>query len=183
MDHVHNLHYYLHSTCLAVIALEIEYNIQFHIKDLTMRTACLSFFMTTLLLLAFSANASATDTIGIVKSVSGDVYLASSDTNIKAVPNMKINQGDLIRTGPNSNVGLIFEDDTVVSLGSNSEMSIEQFLFDPAAGKLAFVTKLIKGTFSFISGQIAKLAPDQVKLETPDATLGVRGTKFLVKID
>jgi hypothetical protein len=96
---------------------------------------------------------------------------------------MKINQGDSIQTGSKSNAGLIFEDDTVVSLGSNSEMSIEEFLFDPAKKKLSFTTRLFKGTFSFISGQIAKLAPDNVKLETPDATLGVRGTKFLVKIN
>ncbi|WP_169309057.1 FecR domain-containing protein [Desulforhopalus sp. IMCC35007] len=148
-----------------------------------MRAAYLSLFMLALLLLTFSATAGAMDSIGIIKSVSGEVYLASTETSIKAVPHMKISQGDLIRTGPNSNVGLIFEDDTVVSLGSNSELCIEQFLFDPAAGKLAFITKLFRGTFSFISGQIAKLAPDQVRLETPDATLGVRGTKFLVKID
>jgi hypothetical protein len=152
-------------------------------KELIMRTAYLSIFILTLLLLTFSATASTINSIGIIKSVSGDVFLVSTDTSIKAVPNMKISQGDLIRTGPNSNVGLIFEDDTVASLGSNSEMCIEQFLFDPAAGKLAFITKLFRGTFSFISGQIAKLAPDKVRLETPDATLGVRGTKFLVKID
>lgn len=104
-------------------------------------------------------------------------------SSIKAVPNMRLNQGDSIRTGPKSQAGLIFEDDTVVSLGSNSEMAIEQFIFDPAKKNMSFVTQLVKGTFSFISGQIAKLAPDQVKLETPDATLGVRGTKFLVKIN
>lgn len=135
------------------------------------------------LLIFLSTNTIASEAIGIIKSVSGDVYLTSPTSDIKAVPNMRLNQGDSIRTGPNSNAGLIFEDDTVLSLGSNSEMSIEKFLFDPAAEKLEFVANLLKGTFSFISGQIAKLAPDQVKIETPDATLGVRGTKFLVKID
>ena len=41
----------------------------------------------------------------------------------------------------------------------------------------------MKGTFSFLSGQIAKLSPDNVKLMTPDATLGIRGTKLLVKVE
>lgn len=130
-----------------------------------------------------SIDARALGTIGIIKSVSGEVHLINATSTIKALANMKLNQGDSIRTGPNSNVGLIFDDDTVVSLGSNSEMSITEFLFHPAAQELSFVATLITGTFSFISGQIAKLDPDKITLETPDATLGVRGTKFLVKID
>ena len=148
-----------------------------------MRTSFLALFLAAGLLVFLSTSTIASETIGIIKSVSGDVYLTNTTSAIKAIPNMRLNQGDSIRTGPYSNAGLIFEDDTVVSLGSNSEMSIERFLFDPAAEKLEFVAKLLQGTFSFISGQIAKLAPDQVKIETPDATLGVRGTKFLVKID
>lgn len=148
-----------------------------------MRTSFITLFLAAALLIFLSTSTIASATIGIIKSVSGDVYLTNTTSTIKAVPNMRLNQGDSIRTGSNSNAGLIFEDDTVVSLGSNSEMSIEKFLFDPATEKLEFVAKLLQGTFSFISGQIAKLAPDRVKIETPDATLGVRGTKFLVKID
>jgi hypothetical protein len=62
-------------------------------------------------------------------------------------------------------------------------MSIESFLFNPVNKELSFIARMIHGTFSFITGQIAKLAPERVTFETPDATLGVRGTKFLVKID
>jgi hypothetical protein len=148
-----------------------------------MRTSFSSLLIAAVTLFCMTTSAGAFETIGIIKSVSGDVYLTNMTSSIKAVPNMKLNQGDSIRTGPKSQAGLIFDDDTVVSLGSDSEMAIEQFIFDPAKNNLSFVTRLFKGTFSFISGQIAKLAPDQIRLETPDATLGVRGTKFLVKID
>jgi hypothetical protein len=96
---------------------------------------------------------------------------------------MKIHQGDAIRTGATSSVGLIFDDDTVVSLGPHSELAIERFQFNPVDRELSFFARLLKGTFCFITGQIAKLAPNKVKFETPEATLGVRGTKFLVKID
>lgn len=124
-----------------------------------------------------------TESVGIVKAVSGDVFIISSQTSIRAVPNMRIIEGDFIQTGAKSSVGLIFEDDTVVALGPDSEIAIEHFLFNPVEKELSFVAKLVQGTFSFITGQIAKLAPKKVILETPDATLGVRGTKFLVKID
>jgi hypothetical protein len=123
------------------------------------------------------------DGAGIVKAVSGNVFITSAQTTVIAVPNMKIIQGDFIRTGANGSAGLIFEDDTVVALGPNSEMSIENFSFNPVNKELSFIARMVHGTFSFITGQIAKLAPKKVIFETPDATLGVRGTKFLVKID
>ena len=71
----------------------------------------------------------------------------------------------------------------MVSLGPASEINVANYLFNPADQELSFVTRLLRGTFSFITGQIAKLAPQNVKLETPNATLGVRGTKFVVKVD
>ena len=101
-----------------------------------MRTSFITLFLAAGLLIFLSTSTIASATIGIIKSVSGDVYLTNTTSAIKAVPNMRLNQGDSIRTGSNSNAGLIFEDDTVVSLGSNSEMSIEKFLFDPATEKL-----------------------------------------------
>ena len=123
------------------------------------------------------------ESIGFVDSVKGEVMIVSSKSSVKAVQNMKVITGDSIKTGSSSSVGLIFEDDTVVSLGPGSEMVIEAFLFNPADRELSFVARMFKGTFSFITGQIAKLAPQNVQLETPGATLGVRGTKFVVKVD
>jgi hypothetical protein len=91
------------------------------LDDLFIKTSLLPLLLTTTLLLIIPSGASALETIGIIKSISGDVYLANTKSNIRAVPNMKHNQGDSIRTGPGSNAGLIFEDDTVVSLGSSGQ--------------------------------------------------------------
>ena len=144
-------------------------------------------FILTLLVSSFFCNPanclSANEPVGIIKSVSGEVFIGSTPNRMRAVVNMKVVQGDSIMTGENSSAGLIFEDDTVVAIGPNSEIMIETFIFNPIDHNLAFIANLIKGTFSFITGQIAKLAPQNVKFETPDATLGVRGTKFLVKIN
>ena len=121
--------------------------------------------------------------IGFIDSVQGEVKIISQSLTVDAVQNMKIIPGDHVKTGSSSSVGLIFDDDTVVSLGPKSEMEVKEFLFDPADNQLSFIARMIKGTFSFITGQIAKLAPQKVQLETPTATLGVRGTKFVVEVD
>jgi hypothetical protein len=118
-----------------------------------------------------------------VKTVSGEVFLSSAQNTLAAAANTPISQGDTIKTGVAGSAGLIFDDDTVVSLGPKSEFTIEKFQFNPVDQELSFVSRLIKGTFCFVTGQIAKLAPNTVKFATPEATLGVRGTKFLVKID
>lgn len=145
-------------------------------------------FKRLLLSIVFLAGLSGTclasdDSIAFVDSVKGEAVMINAARTVSVVTNMKMYAGDTVRTGANGKVGLIFDDDTVVAVGPLSEMKIEDFLFDPSAGELSFVARMIKGTFSFITGQIAKLAPEKVRLETPDATLGVRGTKFAVEIE
>jgi len=125
----------------------------------------------------------ATEHVGIVKSLSGDVTVAREGSVMKAGPNLKLFQGDLVQTGPNGKAGLILEDDTVISLGSNSRLAIKEFAFKPNEKKLSLVARIYQGTVSFLSGQIAKLAPRQVHIETPSATVGVRGTHVLVRVD
>ena len=96
---------------------------------------------------------------------------------------MRLQKGDQIRTGAKGKVGLIFEDDTVISLGPNSVIEIDNFLFQPNEKRLSFIARILQGTVSYLSGQIAKLAPNQARLETPHATVGMRGTHVLVKVD
>lgn len=121
--------------------------------------------------------------VGIIRSVSNEADILRNNTLIPAETNMKVMNGDVVTTGPSGSLGLIFEDDTVVSMGPDSEFVIEDFLFKPAEKKLSFVVRMFQGTFSFLSGQITKLAPDAVRLETPDATVGMRGTHVLIKVE
>lgn len=123
-----------------------------------------------------------TESVGIVKAVTKDTVIVRNGKSHAAVPGMKVMKGDLIKTGPGGSAGLIFEDDTVVSMGPKSEFAIEEFIFRPVDNKLSFVAKLIRGTFTFLSGQIAKLSPNSVRIETPSATIGMRGTNVLVKV-
>ncbi|RII29406.1 MAG: hypothetical protein CXR30_12970 [Geobacter sp.] len=123
------------------------------------------------------------DHVGVVKTMAGDVEISRKGIQLKAQANMRLLKGDQIMTGNNGKVGMIFEDDTVISIGPNSKIVIEDFMFQPNEKKLSFVARIIQGTVSYLSGQIAKLAPSLVRIETPHATIGMRGTHILVKVD
>lgn len=149
-----------------------------------MKSLFVTVFLSSLVLAGHQVCMAATpEHAGIVKTLAGDVVIVRNDKVIKAAQNMKLMQGDVVSTGSGGKVGLILEDDTVISMGSNSRISIESFMFQPSEKKLSLIARFFKGTASFISGQIAKLAPDKVRVETPHATVGMRGTHFLVKAD
>ena len=135
-----------------------------------------------LMLISTAVGFADTDPVGIIKTVNKEAFIIRNGKTHAAVPGMKVMTGDLIKTGPGSSVGVIFEDDTVVSMGSKSEFVIDEFTFRPVENKLSFVARFVRGTLSFLSGQIAKLSPGSVRLETPSATIGIRGTRVLVKV-
>jgi hypothetical protein len=76
-----------------------------------------------------------------------------------------------------------FKDDTVMSFGPDTEMTVDEYLYAPAKGQLKLATRLDKGTLTYVSGVIAKLKPDAVSVKTPSGIIGVRGTSFMVKVD
>ncbi len=127
--------------------------------------------------------AAADNPAGIVKTLKGAASIARQEKVVPASGGQKIFKGDTIKTGPDGSLGIIFEDDTLLSLGPNSEVVIDEYVFAPAQGNMSIVTRMIKGTATYLSGIIAKLSPQSVKFETPTATLGIRGTKFCVQVE
>jgi len=78
---------------------------------------------------------------------------------------------------------VVFQDETLLSLGPESVLLIDEYVFAPKQGKFSIVLKMFKGTAVYLSGLISKLAPDSARFETPSASVGIRGTKFAVKVD
>ncbi|MBF0270109.1 MAG: FecR domain-containing protein [Alphaproteobacteria bacterium] len=115
--------------------------------------------------------------IGRADTLSGDVAVIHADGS-KAILHKgdAVFQGDVLQTPKGASVGLVFMDGTSLALGSNGRMVLDQMVYDPAtqSGKSAF--SLIQGSFSFMSGQIAKTSPDAMTIRTPVATIGIRGT-------
>jgi hypothetical protein len=91
--------------------------------------------------------------------------------------------GDVLKTGPQGAMGVTFNDNTVMSIGPDTELTVDDFLYDPGRGNLAFTTTIPRGTLEVVSGVIAKLRPEAATVKTPTGTIGMRGTHFLVKIE
>lgn len=121
--------------------------------------------------------------IGKIKTIKGDVSAIRSDRTIALNLGDLLYQNDAIRTGVKSSVGIIFEDNTILSLGPKSEIVIDKYVFAPEKGTLAMIASMFKGTATYLSGIIGRQSPESVKFQTPDATIGIRGTKFLIEVD
>jgi hypothetical protein len=88
--------------------------------------------------------------------------------------------GDVIQTGPDGKAGITFSDGTAFNLSSNARMVLDEFVYDPNGKSNATVFSLTKGTFTLVAGQVAKTGT--MKVETPVATMGIRGTTPHVEI-
>jgi len=119
---------------------------------------------------------------GRIKVVSGDAVIVRGASTVPAQNGVAVYQSDSLRTGKDGRVGITLSDDTQVSIGPGSEVKLDSFVYDPGAGQLSLVLKFIRGTAAYVSGQIAKLAPDAVRLETPAAIVGVRGTTLGIEV-
>jgi hypothetical protein len=119
---------------------------------------------------------------GKVKVASGSAFIVRANNEIPAKVGEVLFESDSLRTGADGRIGVTMKDDTRVSLGPASEVRLERFVYAPAEGRLGFVLRVARGVAAYVSGQIAKLAPDAVRLETPAAIIGVRGTSLAVKV-
>lgn len=86
--------------------------------------------------------------------------------------------GDEIRTGPGARLQIRFDDQSMLTLGADARITIDQLIYNPD-GESNQALDIAKGVFRFASGQIGKLAPGNVSVTTPVATIGIRGTEFL----
>lgn len=120
--------------------------------------------------------------IGLVKTATGEVSIVREGQRMAVLPGQQLMLGDVLSTGATGAAGVMLRDDTVLSLGPSSETRLEQFAYGPAELKMGMVLRVTKGLFSYLSGKIAKLSPGSVRIETPVATLGIRGTRLVARI-
>jgi hypothetical protein len=118
--------------------------------------------------------------IGQIKVVKGQVSIERQGKAIPATVGVRLQTADVIKTGADGSVGITMDDDSLLSAGPNSALSLDRYVFDTATNQGRFDTSLNKGTLAVISGRIAKQSPDAMTVRTPTAILGVRGTEFVV---
>ena len=86
----------------------------------------------------------------------------------------------MLKTGADGSVGITMADNSLLSAGPNSILSLDRFDFDPTSNQGRFDAQLQKGSLSVISGRMAKQSPEAMTVRTPSAILGVRGTEFVL---
>jgi hypothetical protein len=121
--------------------------------------------------------------VAIVKKIGGSATVVRQGQPIPATNGLEILENDTLRTGPNGSMGIVFKDDTFLSLGPESILVIDEFVFAPKQGKFSIVIRMLKGTAAYLSGIISKVSPESVHFKTPTASIGIRGTKFVIKVE
>ena len=120
--------------------------------------------------------------IGRVDYVEGTVYIYRSGQIIEAKEGDSIYQNDSVITQEDGAANLTFIDESQFSMGSSGRMVINEMIFDPQAQQGSMSIFMSDGAFNFVSGMIAKTDPDAMMLDTPVATIGIRGTEGLVDL-
>lgn len=127
----------------------------------------------------YAANETANDAsaIGLVKEVSGDATITRTDGTSEPVAlGMEIHQGDVIETGAAGAVNIVFLDESSFAVSNNARMAIDEYVFDPATQGGETNVSILRGMFVFTSGLIGRDDPDDVQIDTPVGSIGIRGT-------
>jgi hypothetical protein len=126
------------------------------------------------------ADLAAASEIGQIKTAKGSVTIERDGRTLPGTVGARLQNADVVKTGADSAVGITMDDDSLLSAGPGSVLSLDRYAFEPTTGQGRFDASLNKGTLAVISGRIAKGSPDAMTVRTPTAVLGVRGTEFVV---
>ncbi len=118
--------------------------------------------------------------IGQIKVSKGQVTVERKGELRPGVVGMRLESSDILKTGPDGSVGITMNDNSLLSAGPNSILSLDRFDFDPTSNQGRFDAQLKQGSLAVISGRIAKQSPEAMTVRTPSTILGVRGTEFVV---
>jgi hypothetical protein len=121
--------------------------------------------------------------IAQVKTVTGDAVIVRGGNRLPAKVGDAVYEKDTIETGDNGALGLTFVDNTVMSTGPNSEIDLSEYRFDSSNFNGAMLADMHKGTVTMVSGDIARSSPGAMKVRTPAAIVGVRGTRFAIQVE
>ncbi|MBV8744510.1 MAG: FecR domain-containing protein [Xanthobacteraceae bacterium] len=125
--------------------------------------------------------AAANTPVGSIASVTGN---ATDFRNGAPVTTLKVNdgvlKGDLLQTDTNASLGVTFDDETTFQLGPSATLVVSDFLFEQGGSKNSAVFNVVRGSAAFVASLVAKTG--DMKIVTPTATLGIRGTTGLIQV-
>ena len=134
--------------------------------------------LTSLLLSLFSFSlVIANEFIGVVAVGVGNI---SNQKNEKLITGSKIYFGDTIIVSEQSNAQILLLDETALTIGEKSELTIDDFVYDPQTKVGKIVSNIKVGTVRVITGEISKQNPENLEVNIPTGSVGARGTEFIV---
>ncbi|WP_051379873.1 VCBS domain-containing protein [Bradyrhizobium murdochi] len=119
--------------------------------------------------------------IGHVTKLTGNATAIRNGVSIILNQGETVHKGDVVQSGSDSTLGITFIDGSVFGLASNARMVLNEMVYDPNGSDNKSLLSLVQGTISFVAGATAKKG--DMKVDTPVATMGIRGTAVLVEID
>ena len=128
------------------------------------------------------ARAAENSPIAQIKKVTGQAAVLRSGERRPAKVGDMLFVKDVIQTGSDGGIGITFIDNTVFAAGPSSQIALDEFQFDSNDFRGAMLADMRQGTLAIVSGDIARSTPGAMKVKTPTAILGVRGTTFAVQV-
>ncbi|ACS78860.1 FecR domain-containing protein [Maridesulfovibrio salexigens] len=122
------------------------------------------------------------NSIGVVLAANGDVFLRSEAGVRQVEAGAEVFRGEELVTGSGSTAEIRFVDDTLLSQGADSAISLDDYVFDDSVSEAELLFKMSQGTFRLVTGKIAEQNPDRFQVGTPLATIGIRGTTIVSEI-
>ena len=119
---------------------------------------------------------------GIVKTVRGQVRIERDSGNLEAKVGDPVQERDRVIVQGGSSIGISMSDETLLSIGPNSTMVINKYSYNPVTREGQVETSILKGTLRYVTGLIGQANPEAIKVMTNTATIGLRGTEFIVEV-
>jgi hypothetical protein len=119
---------------------------------------------------------------GFIKTIKGQVHIERGKVLGDAKLGDVVHGGDRIQVRGDGSVGISLHDETLISLGPNSTLVIDDFAFNRTTREGKVETSILRGTLRFVTGLIGRVSPQAIKVNTPVSTLGIRGTDFIVEV-
>lgn len=126
------------------------------------------------------AQASDQPPIGRIEQAAGNATIVRNGVAIAANQGDVVRKGDVVQTGGDGQIAVLFSDGSTFSLSANARMVLNDFVFQSGGANNSALISLVQGTIGFVAGQVAKSG--DMRVETPVATMGIRGTAVMVEI-
>jgi VCBS repeat-containing protein len=120
--------------------------------------------------------------IGSVVTLTGSATAQRSDgTVVELTVDSRLAEGDVVETASGSALGIVFDDGAVFTLNADARMVLNELVYEPGGSSNSMLFSMVQGVFAFVAGQVAPTG--EMRIDTPAATLGIRGTSGIVKLE